>query len=170
LYPSHPIFLSLGVRCGDRDKFSIMPGFGTISYRHKSAKGVKILFVLVFFGVFAIFLYYNSGIINSDVTASSLLNPFGEVSKTALPKIPKIFGYGDIFKKIEKLKLKSFVPLPVESGKTGKENPFYNPEEVFLPPAEPSNQQSGNNSSQNTQQGNNQDSQAQDPDISEGSK
>lgn len=147
-----------------------MPGFGTISYRHKSKRGVKVLFALVFLGVFALFLYYNSGVINSDVSASQLLNPFGEITKTSLPKIPKIFGYGDIFRKIEKLKLKSFVQLPVESKKMGKENPFYNPEEIFSTPDESTNPPLGNNSSQNTQQGNNQNSQTQDPNISEGSK
>lgn len=85
---------------------------------------MKGLFAILFFLGFGGYVIYRSGIVNKDVGASAVLNPFGEVSKSALPPIPQIRGYNNILWTIDEMKLRSYVSLPILGGERGRENPF----------------------------------------------
>ena len=92
--------------------------------QNKGTKFLKIFIVLSLLIASGFFVYYNTKVINPNVSASQFLNPFGEVKQSNLPNIPKVRGYDSIFYKIKELDLVSYVPLPVLSGLMGRENPF----------------------------------------------
>lgn len=117
-----------------------MHNIKTSAHKGRSPKSIK-LFAMGFLCLaFIFFIYYIIVSLSSDVSASQLLNPFGEVQKSALPNVPKIARYDEIFYKIRKLDLglSQGIKLPVESGNKGKANPFY---------VQPKDTDSGNNTS-----------------------
>lgn len=126
----------------------LMPKLFTRDASKKKRGFIGTLLVIAVLGGFLGFLFFYGGYFSVDVRASRFLNPFGEVKQTDLPAIPKIFGYNSVFWKIEKLKLTSFVNVPVAAGKTGRPNPFEPLEDIFGPLATPSTNGSTNDISQ----------------------
>lgn len=92
----------------------------------------RIFFLFFLVSIFAVIALSNKDILSGDVSATQIFNPFGDLKRSELPPVPKIYGYNSVFWKIGKLKLTSFVPLPVLPGEKGRENPFLPFEDALI--------------------------------------
>ena len=79
--------------------------------------GGAIAAVIVFIIVYNVFIAKKSG------TAVLSLPGIGEEKET-LPPVPGLHTKFSVFDKIDRLKLNSFVPLPIQADPKGKINPF----------------------------------------------